>query len=64
MFFSPVCLTAIKMEGEDAQGGFFFFKAIDACAQMDSEAIFKQIQSYYEGRKVAKILDIRSGFFF
>lgn len=31
---------------------------------MDSEAIFKQIQSYYEGRKVAKILDIRSDFFF
>lgn len=36
-----VCLSAIKMEGEDAPGGSLFFKAIDARGFADGfEACF------------------------
>lgn len=42
VFGSLVCLSAIKMEGEDAPGGFLFFKAIDARgSQTDSRTTSK-----------------------
>lgn len=42
VFGALVCLSAIKMEGEDAPGGFLFFKAIDACgSQTDSRTTSK-----------------------
>lgn len=42
VFGALVCLSAIKMEGEDAPGGFLFFKAIDARgSQTDSRTTSK-----------------------